>query len=86
MGQFRKYGRDRQGRDISIVERLCITCSIIDAPDTHSKPAIFNALLRKNKYSHAQQCYITLYLLSYGGGSVCFVLLNFKSCLTFLIT
>ena len=84
MRQLKKCGIDRQARDNSIIGRMCITCSIIDAPDTHSKHVIFNALLRKNKYSHAQQCYIIVYLLSYGGGSVCFVLLNFKSCLTFV--
>ena len=66
MRQLKKYGIDMLARDNSIVGRLCITCSIVDAPDTHSKHAILNALLRQNKYSHAPQCYIIVYLLSYG--------------------
>jgi len=60
-----KCGRDRQVRDYSIIGRLCIVCSIVDAPDTHSKHVTFNALIRKNNYSPVPQCYIIVGLLSF---------------------
>ena len=68
---YRLSYSDRQGSGNSIIRDTCFASSEIESRGTHSEHVLFNILLHKKNYSNAPQCYIKIYLLSFGIESFC---------------
>ena len=61
MEYVKKYGRDRQAVDGSILRRIRFACSITKATDTHSECVIRTDFSGNDGYANTPQCYIYPY-------------------------